>query len=536
MSVPSWPGPMTRAAHHGLVGEFVRTVEPHSEADAAALIVSYLVGFGNAVGRGPGFQVEGDVHGANLYAIVVGETSKGRKGTSWGRARQVLALADPEWAAARIVSGLSSGEGVVHAVRDAVIVERTPRTKTERVEADAAGRNVVIEEHDPGVSDKRLLVVESEFASALRVMRREGNILSPTLRNVWDGGDVGTLTKGSPTRTTGAHVSIIGHITAAELRRELTTTDAGNGFANRFLYVCARRSQSLPFGGDLADDDLERLGLLTADALGHARERRGLDMSTAARRTWSEAYSGQLAVSHTGLLGSVTSRSEAQALRLAVVFALLDNAKTIEAEHIAAALAVWDYCTRSAAHVFGRTTGDTDADKALEAIASAESGVTRNELRDAFRRNWPARRLDDALGVLLDGKLIVEVAEQTGGRPATRYVATGGRDTAYSASAPDATNDDDAPAGGAFRPNRVTASPHGSQNGGAAPNGSPVTDVVDLVNKGEAPALAADKSAHFTRDARKPDPCRCDGPLPAPDPDDGELRCAGCGCPTGKWS
>ena len=41
----------------------------------------------------------------------------------------------------------------------------------------------------------------------------------------------------------------IGHITVEELRRNLTETETSNGFANRFLWCCVRRSKLLPEGG-----------------------------------------------------------------------------------------------------------------------------------------------------------------------------------------------------------------------------------------------------------------------------------------------
>jgi hypothetical protein len=53
-----------------------------------------------------------------------------------------------------------------------------------------------------------LAIVESEFAGALTVARRDGNILSRVLRDAWDRGDLATLTKSSPARATGAHVSL----------------------------------------------------------------------------------------------------------------------------------------------------------------------------------------------------------------------------------------------------------------------------------------------------------------------------------------
>ena len=70
--------------------------------------------------------------------------------------------AAPEWADTCLETGLSSGEGLINRVRDPLYKETED------------GPEVV----DPGVSDKRLLVTESEFASPLTVMKRDGNTLS----------------------------------------------------------------------------------------------------------------------------------------------------------------------------------------------------------------------------------------------------------------------------------------------------------------------------------------------------------------------
>src|SRR5262249_43844809 len=132
-------------------------------------------------------------------------------------------------------------EGLVWHVRD-------PIPKRERVKS---GKTVSYQEveADPGIADKRLCIVEPEFANVLKQAERTGNTLSAMLRQAWDSGDLGTLTKNSPARATGAHVSLVGHITADELRRYLTATEQANGFANRHLWICVKRSKELPEGG-----------------------------------------------------------------------------------------------------------------------------------------------------------------------------------------------------------------------------------------------------------------------------------------------
>jgi hypothetical protein len=90
----------------------------------------------------------------------------------------------------------------------------------------------------------------------LKVTQQEHNILSTVLRSAWDTGDLRTLTKGSPDKATGAHISVIGHTTGEELHQGLAENEFFNGFANRFDWVCAKRSKCLPEGGSLNLEEL----------------------------------------------------------------------------------------------------------------------------------------------------------------------------------------------------------------------------------------------------------------------------------------
>ena len=241
----AWPK-IDDAAFNGIAGDIVRTIDPHTEADPVALLVQILTVAGNVVGRLPYYQVELDQHRANIFAVLVGDSSKGRKGTSLGRIRSIVKTADEKWCGDRIKGGLSSGEGFINEVRDPV---EKYDPKENRYEIT-----------DPGITDKRLMVIEPEFAGALSVAERHGNTLSPLIRRAWDGDKLATLTRNSPLTATNAHISIIGHITVDELRARLSRTDLGNGFANRFLYVLIRRSKELPFGGNLTDSEILHLG------------------------------------------------------------------------------------------------------------------------------------------------------------------------------------------------------------------------------------------------------------------------------------
>lgn len=416
-----WPEPVDRAARHGLTGWALDVIEPHSEADPHALLITLLVALGNAIGRGPGFQAEGDFHATNLYAAIVGRTAKGRKGTSWGRVKELLELIDPDYAHHRVMGGLSSGEGVIWQVRDAITVRRKAK-KGDALPIDDDG--YVEDTTDTGIDDKRLLIQEGEMAQALKVMRREGNTLSVTLRNLWDHGRQGALTKNSPARTTNALASMVGHITVDELRREMSETETANGFANRYLFVCAKRSKVLPDGGSLTSTDLETIAAVTRDALSFARRLKGpLYRDDQARDLWHEVYEN-LSEGRLGMLGAVTSRAEAQVMRLAVIYAVLDESTTVGLEHLQAALAVWSYCERSAAFIFGAALGDPVADEILRSLRSRmHTGMSRNDIANLFARNKGSERIGTALNLLLEHGLTRCEQIKTGGRPQERWYA-----------------------------------------------------------------------------------------------------------------
>lgn len=412
----SWPDPLDPAALYGLAGDIVSLIEPHTEADPAALLIQVLVAFGSVIGRTAYFVADGSTHHLVLFATLVGTTSKGRKGTSWGRIFTLFEAIDEPWARDRVQSGLSTGEGLIWAVRDPIEKREPVRDK-----GRATGEYDDVEV-DPGVDDKRLLALEAEFASLLRVLGREGNTLSPVVRQAWDCGRLRTLTKNSPATATGAHISIVGHVTRDELRRYLTTTEAGNGFANRFLWACVRRSKCLPEGGRVPADKLEELGRRLSEAVTFAQQAGELRRDDTARAVWADVYPA-LSDAKPGLLGATTSRAEAQVMRLACLYALLDRSHVVRHEHLMAGLAVWEYCQASARFVFGVDLGDPVADELLRALRNCNEGLNRTDLHRLFKNHRRAAEIDRALALLLEHGRVERQIERTDGRAIERWRA-----------------------------------------------------------------------------------------------------------------
>ena len=409
---PVWPDPPDEAAYYGLAGDFVRLTEPVTEADPVAMLGQFLVGFGNLIGHRARFIAEDDSHFLNLFLVLIGKTSKGRKGTSWGRARKPLAAVDPVWATECINSGLSTGEGLIQLVCDPVV----KKNKNDKE---------VFE--DKGVTDKRLLCFEPEFASVLKRTDQQGNTLTAVLRMAFDSGDLRTLTRHSPQCATGAHVSLIGHSTTEELTRYLSATEQANGFGNRVLWICCRRSKVLPEGGSLDPAAMEPINrrLAQAVSVGHATDIMVRDGQ--AREIWYRVYE-QLSEGRPGMVGALLGRAEVYVMRLACLYALLDESSVIQSQHMRAALALWSYAERSVEFVFGSSLGDPVADEVLRLLrAAGKAGITRTEIRDFFGRNRSTDRICRALGLLQEHKLArsTSTQEKGSGRPVERWFAMG---------------------------------------------------------------------------------------------------------------
>src|ERR1700677_2362163 len=155
---------LEEAALHGPAGRIVDTLAPHTEAHPTALLLQFLAAFGNLIGPGPHCMVESTRHALNLFVILVGDSSKARKGTSWNLIANLFAAVDPSWLSTRVNSARLTANGLLRALRD-----QQPPT------------------------DRRLLALSEEFATVVHSLKRGNGHLSPLLRCAWDNGNLPTL-------------------------------------------------------------------------------------------------------------------------------------------------------------------------------------------------------------------------------------------------------------------------------------------------------------------------------------------------------
>ena len=379
-----WPE-MNDVAFHGLLGEIVRAIEPETEADPVAILLQALARFGVQIGRSPYFRVDGVKHHTNQFLACVGRTGRGRKGTAAARVRGIFEVIDGDFDTRNVLSSLTSGEGVIEYLRDPTI-KQVPTADSESGVVTEFRNEVV----SPGATDKRLQVIDSELARIFTNSKREGSILSMTLRDLWDGGNAQVPRRKDPASVTNAHLTVVGHITEAELERSLSHVELSNGLANRFLWVVVKRRQLLPEGG--ANVDMSRFTERLRNAIGFATSVEEMVRDEEARTRWREIYLEIELAARPGMFGAVTERASAHILRLSMIYALVDQSATILLDHVNAAKAVWDYCEQSARLLFGKRNGDVLDDRILDEIKQ-QPGISQRDLQRKFTHSIPKKAL-----------------------------------------------------------------------------------------------------------------------------------------------
>jgi hypothetical protein len=387
------------AAYHGLIGEFLRFASPLTEATDPCILAHLLPAIGATIGDGP-YVYGGDKQPARLNVAVVASTSNGRKGTGLVPVKDLMELVEPDlWTTKWPRKGLSSGEGIAAVLEDKY--------------SDDGNGNLKVE-----FTEKRLFVVEPEFSKVLAHTRREGNILSQTLRETFDSGHLCTMTV-KPREVHGAHVVIVGHITPAELRKRFTAVDQANGFGNRFLWFAVKSDKCLPNSQPLPVGPLKEFAAKLKAALAKARTVGRVGWGVKAKKLWENEYPG-LRKSQDDMVGEMTARRSAQVLRIALTYALLDRGSyalrrgscCILLPHLEAALAVAKYSVQSVEMLFNRKASDS-----LEDRIYAMLGAGPMMKKDFYRHlHSKAEDVDAALERMERNELVKCDKEPTGGR------------------------------------------------------------------------------------------------------------------------
>lgn len=402
---------------YGLIGDVARAGSDGTETNAYAIAANFMAYLSCAVGRGVFLPIGNTWHHARLFCLHVGRSGRGRKGDAVSltlRIDQALREMNEAFAPQIHRGGLSTREGLVALIHDGYRQGRQ----------DA-----------PAIEDKRLWVVESEFANVLHQGRRDGNTLSAALRDCWDGVDLKPATKSNRLYASDPHVCLSGAISPGELTGLMSTRELTNGFANRFLLIWAERSRMLPFPKETPQATVELLAARTQEVLAFVRadrygecEHLRMELSPHAQWRYAQLYRGEL---HDGIddgaIGALLERRAPMLLRLAMLMALTDLQTRIDVPHIDAAMAWIRHATASVRFVFVSAAEDAKLAQVLElanrvlAFLHEHGQATRSQISaECFRGKVPKARIDASLEHLLAStppKITVQWGERADGAP-----------------------------------------------------------------------------------------------------------------------
>jgi hypothetical protein len=396
---------------YGLVGEVARAAcAANKEVNPHAAALAFMTVLAAGLGRGCYLAIGDDWHHPRLFALHAGRSGRGRKGTSTKLATRIARAMDerhPDVAFQRHSGGLSSREGLVMKIHDGY----------------KEGKSEV----EP-IHDKRLWILESEFANTLHQTGREGNTLSAALRDAWDGTSIKPATKTAPVYASKPHINLLGHITPSELVDMMKSRELSNGFANRFMMIWAEQGELDPFPSYTPKETIDALADRLADVLRFAqadrfadRDHTRLQLDPEAAKRYAALYRGEFQDRSGGeLVTGLLVRRAPYLLRLAMLFALTDKAVTIEVRHLESALHWVRFWADSVRYIFASAAQEAAFEKTQDAAQRiitflGERGeATRTQLtRECFMGRVSRDVLDAAIDDLLKASPpAIEVEQQ----------------------------------------------------------------------------------------------------------------------------
>lgn len=390
-----YPWPEARSeAFYGLPGEFALRNAEISEADPMAVQASLYAAWCSYIGPFPKLAHGASLHPIRPYLVVVGQTSKARKGTSWDDIEPVLERVDEEWFARRVRGGLSSAEAMMKLLND---------PKPEDVDRD-----------------RRWCFVETEYSRLLKAANREHNLIAEDLMKAWDGKPLGNISLSSEFFASQYHFVILGHITIEVLKKELRELSAASGYANRFMLVGAKRDKLLSRPGRHSDEYLDNVASRLRQAYVHANHAGTIELSAAGWEMWDDLYREIEGRERPSMVENLCARAPQQVLRMAAAAALMHHADAVEPEHLNFGLAWWDYVEATTLHIYGGSLGDPHADRLVQAVrevAQRGAGLSRRDIYKLFSGKVGQADVEASVALLVRHRLADEVEALSGGRP-----------------------------------------------------------------------------------------------------------------------
>jgi Protein of unknown function (DUF3987) len=386
---------------HGLIGEMIALTSQHTEADPAEIYGSLLCGIGILAGPTPHLRIGSTKHPLIIWPLLFGPTGTGRKGEASNVADIFLTATHDDYVKL-CTSGLSSGEGLIEAIRDPTEVKRGKVTET------------------VGTNDKRLVVIEPEFSSVMARSKREGNTLPAVMRQAWDGRALSVLNR-TALRAKSSHVGIIGHVTPREFQKRLAESELAGGLYNRFLPLWVERSQLIALPEPIAHRDVTDMGTRIKLALQEARKVGRVILDDAAKLWWSkEVYPSLSAVDDVDAAwAEFTRRAAPYCLRIAALHAVLNGRSQVSRTDLEVAKVTVRFSLATAQYVLGVQHRDPQVDRLKRAVDASPEGLSRTDISRLFGNHLSSELLDEIVAVVLKDPDYELVSVLTEGRSAS---------------------------------------------------------------------------------------------------------------------
>jgi hypothetical protein len=380
-------------AYYGLLGEFAKRHRDQIPLNLAAFFAMLLPAIGSLIGRRAVIKVSRDCHYPNLFSAIVGSTGSG-KGNCWNIVEDLLLKIDPT-SASRLHRDVASAPGLIGLVRDA-------STRVER------GKEI----QDPGIPDKRCLLVFEEMDTLFVAMSRTGSTLAPVWNMAYDGK---TLESNGRLRekATNPHISAVCHITEESFQQAVQHVSKGlgrsNGLYNRFITAHATKERKLSRGGEMPDvsELVEQIrNVLSLPEPAITREAVTITWHPSTYAAW-DAFVDALDGDHPFIvgLGGLAARLKPNTMRVAMIFAVMDGSREIRPCHLTAAKSFCLQCIDSSRDLFGSSSKHwrpiTLRERVLKVIDHSPKTLTQLH-HGLHRKGYDGSALQQVLAELTD--------------------------------------------------------------------------------------------------------------------------------------
>lgn len=388
---------ISNEAYIGPLGKFIFDLSNYVEPCKESLLIQSLVVLGNLLNKKFYISISGNKLNTNLFAIILGKTSKARKGTSKRIVETIFRDIWGDELRNRTKRGLSSGEGLIHSLRDPAY----------GVKENKNGEQITVL-IDQGIENKNAIYYEEEFSRVLKSSKRDTNNITEVIREAYDSGNLSVLTRNNPLTATNTNVSIIAQSTIEEFKNILKNVDCDNGFYNRFIFCKASRANVIPHTISPIEIDAYhefKIKMLKVKSFIELTNELEMEYSKDAMKLWEKYY---LETAYSDEInGNIKGRSEDQLQKVAMIYAISECSETIETRHLLASKAILDYCHQTIDYVFSSNKSEDLRDYKVLKYLKNNYKVSRSKIfKDVFKNKIKGFEMDQIRDRLLEKQFI----------------------------------------------------------------------------------------------------------------------------------